>query len=586
MKRQSDVPRLRIPRPKVGKSRKQTRFVSILMKKIQEEVERGHANIRPFLGNGRKGKDRQTMQGLNMKICPSTMVINKLCKGNYTEKDQRDNHVLPQSNQHLLDGGKVGLRKLDAMKEDFPPMTSSPKSDKSVTSTVMNSMTSKMKQEFVHRPNDAKMSSSQPMNLKAMQGLVLNQKGRFTVDQGQATWMGKRERMDGCNDITNDDNLGSRKESLVKEKLGDNLGSRRELHDNLHLGSRKELHDNLHLGSRKELHDNLSNRKELLLEEKPKSHDDNGSEGENPTHRMNKRQRKYKETNENEDDNGGPDGLALYSSRLTSQDDIAKDCHDGVSMPFVADCLGKQYYCCSKPSDEPIWRGLLNTGKEYIPLFGHLSTKSCEKVHNLSKSLSRVVEVTKLPRLKVWPKRWDESRPLNGSIGLYFFPPKMRPDKSYDQLLKEVMENDLALRAIIGDTEMLMFPSTLLPQRYKTFQMKHYLWGVFKPKEVDGKHCAAQHQPDHTTGATAFAANSTATGIATDAASIPTEDAPTAPANHGRTDSSSMGAPPGRMLAFVVKQTPRLEQLIREMQREGALVMQGEMMSTGSWPGN
>jgi hypothetical protein len=129
-------------------------------------------------------------------------------------------------------------------------------------------------------------------------------------------------------------------------------------------------------------------------------------------------------------------------------------------------------------------------------LFGHLSTKSCEKVRNLSKSLSRVVEVSKLPRSKVWPKRWDESIPLNDNIGLYFFPHKMRcisltstfpynastflpmfnvylvtiprPDKSHDQLLKEVMQNDLALRAIISDTEMLMFPSSLLPQRYQS----------------------------------------------------------------------------------------------------------------------
>ena len=69
------------------------------------------------------------------------------------------------------------------------------------------------------------------------------------------------------------------------------------------------------------------------------------------------------------------------------------------------------------------------------------------------------------------------------------------------------------------------------------FQMKHYLWGVFKPRKVEGKQDAALHHPDCTTGATAFTANDTATGIATDAAcmpqgafgvatvSIPTEDA-------------------------------------------------------------
>jgi hypothetical protein len=62
----------------------------------------------------------------------------------------------------------------------------------------------------------------------------------------------------------------------------------------------------------------------------------------------------------------------------------------------------------------------------YVPLSGHLSTKSCEKVNNLSKSLSRMVEVAKLPRSKVWPKRWEASRPIDVHIGLYFFPYKMR----------------------------------------------------------------------------------------------------------------------------------------------------------------
>ncbi|PAN11529.1 hypothetical protein PAHAL_2G171900 [Panicum hallii] len=511
------------------------------MKKILEEVKKAQANMQSILGNGRNKKDIGSM------VCPSMMVNNKQRRSNSSEKDQRGNQVLPQSKQHL-DGCKVEQRNHEAMKEDFPPMAVKPKSrhasssEKLVKPTLASSVTSKMNEGFVHRANDVKMSSSQPKNLKAMPGLVLKSIGQFRP----ATWMHKRDRMNGWNDITNDDNLRSRKESLP--------------------------------------------------EEMPKSHDDSGSEGENPTHQTIKRRRKYIESNEDEDDN---DNQSLEDGA----DDILKDCHERVTTPFVANCLKKQCYCCSKPIDKPVWSGLLNIGnKVYVPLSGHLSTKSCEKVNNLSKSLSRMVEVAKLPRSKVWPKRWEASRPIDVHIGLYFFPYKMRPDKSHDKLLKEVVENDLALRAIIDDAEMLLFPSNLLPKRYQAFQMKHYLWGVFRPREVAGKQVAALHQPDRTTEATAFAAHDTATRIATDAAcmppvdfgvatvSIPTEDATNAPnvpaANHGQMDSSSMGAPPGRIIAFVVKETPRLEQLIREMQREGALVIQGEMMSTGSWPGN
>ncbi|KAF8751037.1 hypothetical protein HU200_012270 [Digitaria exilis] len=348
----------------------------------------------------------------------------------------------------------------------------------------------------------------------------------------------------------------------------------------------------------KDLVDNSSS-KLLLLDENPNSHDDNGSEGENPTHPTIKKQRGYMDTNEDD-----------YQSHEVVEPKNLK------AMPELV--LSSKRRTNRWMHKRDLMNSLVDNSSSKLLLEDenpNSHENNCSEVHNLSKSLSRVIEVTKQPRSKVWPKEWDRSSPTSDDIGLYLFPHKMRPDKHHEELLKEVMENDLALRAIVGDIEMLMFPSSLLPKRYQTFQMKHYLWGVFKPREVE-----ALHQPDCTSGATAFAANATSTGIATDAAaprphgaafaanapspktatsaavripsgatgvatdvaSIPngdTTDAPTGP------NSSSMGAPPGRMLAFIVKQTPRLEELIREMQREGALVMQGEIMSTGSWPG-
>jgi len=53
-------------------------------------------------------------------------------------------------------------------------------------------------------------------------------------------------------------------------------------------------------------------------------------------------------------------------------------------------------------------------------------------------------------------------------LDVYFIVRISRPDKSHDKLLKEIMENDLALRAIIDDSEMLLFPSNLLPKRYQS----------------------------------------------------------------------------------------------------------------------
>ena len=37
-----------------------------------------------------------------------------------------------------------------------------------------------------------------------------------------------------------------------------------------------------------------------------------------------------------------------------------------------------------------------------------------------------------------------------------------------DQLVKEVVENDMVLQAVIGEAEMLIFPSVLLPEQHKS----------------------------------------------------------------------------------------------------------------------
>lgn len=70
------------------------------------------------------------------------------------------------------------------------------------------------------------------------------------------------------------------------------------------------------------------------------------------------------------------------------------------------------------------------------------------------------------------------------------------------------------------------------------------------------------------------------------AAASPTTPAPTAAATMSASDGqvhSSLAAPTGALFGFVVQRTPRLEQLIQEMQREGAVMvaMQGQMIGPG-----
>nr|CAB3463146.1 unnamed protein product [Digitaria exilis] len=215
------------------------------------------------------------------------------------------------------------------------------------------------------------------------------------------------------------------------------------------------------------------------------------------------RKRPSLEDNEDEESNcKGVERLWTYKSNKKQRKDIGTNkyedemcdqhevCVEDGTNELTQPATSKHYVeqrcdSCSKPIEEPRWSGIFKIdGKEYISLAGHFSTKSCEKVRNLS--LPSVIEVTKVPRLAAWPKIWKKSRPTGDNIGLYLFPHKMRHDDDLDQLVKEVMDKDLVLRAIIDEAEMLIFPSVLLPERHQTFQTKHYLWAAFKAKEDRG----------------------------------------------------------------------------------------------------
>ncbi|CAL4911486.1 unnamed protein product [Urochloa decumbens] len=383
-------------------------------------------------------------------------------------------------------------------------------------------------------------------------------------------------------------------------------------------------------------------RKEQLLEEKPKAIEDNDNKDVqgNTAYRRLKKQRRVASKDDEEgkyDGNHNPIDLGDEIVRSSSQDDISKDGHAKVSVPTFVE---QQDHYCSKPIDKPTWSGIFKIDSgECISSVGHLSNKSCDKVWSLSRQLLPIVELKKLPRSK-GPKAWEASKPNGDHIGIYFFPRDMRQDKDLDQLLKEVMENDLVLRAIVGDAEMLIFPSIILPNPHKTFHTKYYLWGVFKPRENIGfvvaeplgaiGRCAQevekkkqQHDSDqqddnvqweepdpkmvpvtssmnHRSPAKntqkeqarppnmAFDINVPEEGTQQEAEATPVAtDAAASPANHGQIDPS-MGLPQGKVMGFVVRQTPKLEQLIREMKREGALIfaMECESLGAGSWPGN
>jgi hypothetical protein len=44
----------------------------------------------------------------------------------------------------------------------------------------------------------------------------------------------------------------------------------------------------------------------------------------------------------------------------------------------------------------------------------------------------------------------------------------LRQDADLDQLVKELVENDMVLQAVIAEAEMLIFPSILLPEQQQS----------------------------------------------------------------------------------------------------------------------
>ncbi|XP_028110567.1 uncharacterized protein LOC114309062 isoform X2 [Camellia sinensis] len=155
-----------------------------------------------------------------------------------------------------------------------------------------------------------------------------------------------------------------------------------------------------------------------------------------------------------------------------------------VHMSYCQPSLEPDSHLYGQPVNDPIWRGCLSiTSGKNETLFGlvaHISSKACSKVFDAANALPPVLNVEILPRSDVWPKSFQKLPPTDDSIALYFFPDSERDEKVFDILLDDIIEHNLALKALIGDAELLTFTSRELPQQYWRFRRKYYLWGVFR----------------------------------------------------------------------------------------------------------
>ncbi|KAI3464640.1 hypothetical protein Pfo_021303 [Paulownia fortunei] len=147
----------------------------------------------------------------------------------------------------------------------------------------------------------------------------------------------------------------------------------------------------------------------------------------------------------------------------------------------------------ARPVVAPAWRGRFNLPSQNldINIAAHVSNKACLKVLEIASMMPESLCLEMIPRLDVWPASFQSSPPTEHSVALFFFS-EGRDEEVLDSLLTYAICTDIALKAMIGKAELLIFTSLQLPQRLHRFQGKLYLWGVFK-----GQQAAASHQSDY-----------------------------------------------------------------------------------------
>ncbi|KAH8508858.1 hypothetical protein H0E87_010849 [Populus deltoides] len=149
--------------------------------------------------------------------------------------------------------------------------------------------------------------------------------------------------------------------------------------------------------------------------------------------------------------------------------------------------LDRDFNTNAQPILDPIWRGnfTINDGNFEVMkgLVAYTSNQASPKVRETASLLPGSVSIEMLPRHEVFPKKFGTSDVTAEDIGLYFFPEKERDERAFDELVDNIIEQDLALKAVLEHAELLVFTSLQLPLQNWRYRGKYYLWGLFgRPK--------------------------------------------------------------------------------------------------------
>ncbi|CAN0830262.1 hypothetical protein LINGRAHAP2_LOCUS1343 [Linum grandiflorum] len=148
------------------------------------------------------------------------------------------------------------------------------------------------------------------------------------------------------------------------------------------------------------------------------------------------------------------------------------------------------------PDYDFIWQGTfeVNRGGKTTNIHGgiqaHLSTCASSKVLEVVNKFPENVRLDEVSRSSTWPRQFHEFGATGDNIALYFFAKDLESyNKHYKGLLDNAVKRDLAFKGYIDGVELLIFPSTQLPEDSQRWNMMFFLWGVFKGRKSGSDDC-------------------------------------------------------------------------------------------------
>ncbi|XP_071710293.1 ASI1-immunoprecipitated protein 2-like [Rutidosis leptorrhynchoides] len=147
------------------------------------------------------------------------------------------------------------------------------------------------------------------------------------------------------------------------------------------------------------------------------------------------------------------------------------------------------------PDHECIWQGgfeINRSGKAaefWDGLQAHLSMCASPRVFEAVNNLPYKIHLNGVSRISAWPSQFEKSGVKEDNIAIYFFAKDVDSyEKSYQVLLDDMIRGDLALIGSINGVELLIFPSSQLPEKSSRWNMVFFLWGVLRGKKRNSLH--------------------------------------------------------------------------------------------------